>query len=94
MSGTKIQDKASLADQLPVELMELKERLLSQPARIRQELEPLVDEAIEDARFRRQAMLLARDALAQFRLDLTLLRFDLEVTRREREAYRGMTDAD
>ena len=31
-------------------------------------------------------MMLARDALERFRLDLTVLEFDLEVTRREREA--------
>jgi hypothetical protein len=33
-------------------------------------------------------MILARDALERFRLDLTTLEFDLEVTRREREALR------
>ena len=34
-------------------------------------------------------MMLARDALERFRLDLTMLEFDLEVTRREREALRA-----
>ncbi len=94
MSGIKSRDKAPVADHLPVELVELKERLLAQPAEIRAELEPLVDDALEDARFRRQAMMLARDALERFRLDLALLEFDLEATRREREAFRAMVDGD
>ena len=94
MSGKKSQDPARVADPLPVELVELKERLLAQPAGIRAELEPLVDEAIEDARFRRQAMMLARDALAQFRLDLALAEFDLQATRRERERYKAMVESD
>ena len=94
MSRIMCQEKVSAADGLPVELVELKERLLSQPAEIRAELEPLVDDALEDARFRRQAMLLARDALEKFRFDLALLEFDLEATRREREAYRAMVEAD
>ena len=93
MSRIMRQEKV-LADHLPVELVELKERLLTQPAGIRAELEPLVDDALEDARFRQQAMLLARDALERFRLDLALLEFDLEATRREREAYRAMVEAD
>ena len=93
MSRIMRQEKV-LADHLPVELVELKERLLTQPAGIRAELEPLVDDALEDARFRRQAMLLARDALERFRLDLALLEFELEATRREREAYRAMVEAD
>jgi hypothetical protein len=76
-------------DQVPPELVELKQRILAQPPGIRAELEPLVDDAVEDARFRRRAMMLATDALAQFRLDLAALEFDLEVTRREREAHKN-----
>ena len=33
-------------------------------------------------------VLLARDALERFRLDVSMLRFDLEATRREREALK------
>jgi nitric oxide reductase activation protein len=94
MSRIMCQEKAPVSDHLPVELVELKERVLAQPAEIRAELEPLVDDALEDAHFRRQAMLLARDALERFRHDLTLVKFDLEATRREREALRAMVDLD
>ena len=37
-------------------------------------------------------MSLARDALERFRLDLAMLEFDLEVTRRERESLKAMLD--
>jgi hypothetical protein len=92
MSRIMCQKTAPVADQFPVELVELKERVLAQPAEIRAELEPLVDGALQDARFRRHAMLLARDALERFRFELAMLEFDLDATRREREAFRAMVE--
>jgi hypothetical protein len=73
-------------EQVPTELVELKERIQEQPARVRAELEPLIDEVMEHAMFRNRVMLIARDALQQFRLDLSSLRFDLEATRRDRRS--------
>ena len=82
-------ERAVVAPDLgPPELLELKERLRTQSAAVRAELEPLVEDAMEHARFRGRAMRLAQDALARFRLDLAAMEFDLEVTRREREALR------
>ena len=92
MSRTTNQELGSASDRIPVELVELKERIQAQPARIRAELEPLVEDALEHARFRGRAMSLARDALERFRLDLAMLEFDLEVTRRERESLKAMLD--
>jgi hypothetical protein len=71
-----------------VELVALRQRVQSQPAEVRAELEPMVDDALEQARFRGRVLSVARDALEQLRLDLELARFDLEVTRRERESLR------
>ena len=88
MISTTHQDRGPKSEPVPVELIELKERLQSQPSAVRADLEPLVDDALENAKFRGRAMTLARDALERFRLDLTMLEFDLEVTRREREALR------
>jgi hypothetical protein len=48
----------------------------------------MVDEAMEEARFRNRILSVARDALEQLRLDLEMARFDLEATRRERESLR------
>ena len=76
-------------DLVPTELVELKEKVESQPPRVRAELAPLVEEALEHARFRASVVLLARDALERFRLDVSMLKFDLEATRRERETLKA-----
>ena len=55
-------------------------------------LEPLVEEAMEHARFRNRVLTVARDALEQFRLDLEMARFDLDITRREREGLRHLIE--
>ncbi len=73
-------------EHVPTELVELKERIQGQPASVRAELEPLIDEVMEHAKFRSRVMLIARDALQRFRLDLAAARHDLEATRRERSA--------
>jgi hypothetical protein len=77
---------APVRDPLPAELVALKQRIRGQPPSVRAELEPLIDEVMEDALFRQRVIQIARDALLQYRLDLTALRFDLEATRRERAA--------
>ena len=74
------------AEQVPSELLELQERVRSQPWDVRAELEPLIEEVVEHARFRGRVLTVARGALEQFKLDLELARFDLAATRREREA--------
>jgi hypothetical protein len=78
----------SSSETLPAELVALREWVRAQPAEIRAELEPMVDDALEQARFRGRVLSVARDALEQLRLDLELARFDLEATRRERESLR------
>jgi hypothetical protein len=83
------QEKVSATEPVPFELEELRERIQAQPAGVRAELEPLIDEAVEHARFRGRVITLARDALQRFRLDLAMMEFDLEATRREREALRA-----
>lgn len=70
----------------PAELIVLRERIREQPEEVRAELEPLIDEVLEHAQFRGRVLAIARDALERFRLDLTALRFDLEVTKRERDS--------
>jgi hypothetical protein len=92
MISTAHRETEPETEQAPVELVELKERLLAQPPAVRADLEPLVDDALEHAKFRGRAMMLARGALERFRLDLTMLEFDLEVTRREREALRDQLE--
>jgi hypothetical protein len=83
---------APLGEILPVELIQLREWVQAQPEEIRAELEPLVAEVVEEARFRSRVLSVARDALEQMRLDLEMVRFDLDATRREREALRQLIE--
>jgi hypothetical protein len=78
----------SSGEVLPPELLELWDRVQGLPRAVRSELEPLIEEAVEEARFRSRVLCVARDALEQFKLDLDLARFDLDATRRERETLR------
>lgn len=76
---------ATRREATPAELVRLKESLRSVPPAVRAKLEPLVDDALEQAKFRGRAMAVARDGLERLRLELELMRFDLDATRRERE---------
>lgn len=77
-------------DRVPEELLELRERVREQPSAVREALEPLIEDAMEHARFRDRVLVVARGALEQFKLDLELTRFDLDATRREKEALGKM----
>lgn len=77
-------------DAVPSELLELKARIAEMPAEIRAELEPLAEDACEQAKFRSRALSVAKEALERFRLDLAAIEFDLAATRRERESLRRL----
>ncbi len=62
-----------------------KQRILDQPTDVRSELEPLLEDVLEHTVFRNRVMLIARDALERFRLDMAALQFELDATKRERE---------
>jgi hypothetical protein len=79
--------------EIPGELRVLAERVRSLPAEIRRGLEPAVEDAVEQAVYRGRVLTLAREALARFRHDIELIRFDLEQTRAEREALRQRLDS-
>ena len=79
---------AEIADELPRELVELGKRIASLPAGVSRDLEPIYNQVVVSVRRRRRILSLVQDALSQLRLDIKYLMFDLEVTRRERDAYR------
>ena len=81
-----------LREPIPAELLELRERVRALPPELRTDLEPIVAEALEHARFRDRVLAVARDALERLRLDLELARFDLDATRREREDLRRLIE--
>ncbi len=75
-------------EELPRDLVELKERVARLPEPYRQQLEPLVARVVDSTIRRRRILQLVQEALGQLRLDVKYLMFDLEATRRERDAYR------
>lgn len=82
-------ERAKPGSGVPAELFALRERILALPPESRVELEPLIDDVLEQAEFRSRVMAVARDALERYRVDLAATRFDLEATRRERESLRA-----
>lgn len=70
---------------VPSELADLLDRVRDLPPSYREALLPSVAEAIEQARFRSRALVVAAEALERLRLDLELTRFDLDLTRIERQ---------
>ena len=95
MLTTTSADSLPAADPtMPSEWLALLGRVQSLPTPVRRELEPIVAEAMEEAHFRGRVLTIAREALVQLRLDLELVRFDLDATRREREDLRRLLDLD
>jgi len=89
MSSNMANANAEVArESYPSELLALRERIREQPADVRAELEPLIEEVFEHAQFRGRVLEIAREGLERFRLERAALRFDLEVTRRERDTLR------
>lgn len=94
MSTINRPDTAALrVDELPYDLVELKTAIEALPFETRARLEPLVQRVVDSTHRRRKIMNLVQDALSQLRLDMKYLVFDLEATRRERDALRR-TDVD
>ena len=76
-------------DDLPADLVQLVRKIGELPAAERGQLEPLLGRVVDSTRRRRRILSLVQDALGQLRLDMKYLMFDLEATRRERDAYRA-----
>ena len=74
----------SVGSDVPANWWRLKERIQDQPPSVREELEPLIDEVMEHAVFRSRVMLIARDALQRFRVEMAAMQFDLDMTKGER----------
>ena len=77
-----------LEEELPTDLVELLEVVATLPDNHRLRCEPLLSRVVESTRRRRRILHLVQEALSQLRLDMKYLMFDLEATRRERDAYR------
>ena len=78
----------SYANELPTDLVELGNLIAALPDDQRDNLQPVYGRVVESTKRRRRILNLVQDALAQLRLDMKYLVFDLEATRRERDSYR------
>jgi hypothetical protein len=74
--------------ELPQELVDLAALIAELPSPHRNRLLPALDRVVDGARRRRRILTLVQEALGQLRLDMKYLMFDLEATRRERDALR------
>lgn len=79
-------------DELPRELVELGRRIAALPEAHYRELEEPYAQVVDCIRRRRRILNLVQEALAQLRLDVKYLMFDLEVTKEERDALRAHLD--
>lgn len=77
---------------LPLSLRQLGEEIARLPKWHRERLEPVYKRVVDAFKMRTRVMQLAREALEQAKLEITLLRFDNEVTKKENEQLRKQLD--
>ncbi len=76
----------------PSDLISLQRAIDKLPAKHQVEVQFAYDLHAESSRRRRRILNLVQEALAQVRLDMKYLLFDLEATRRERDEARQKTN--
>jgi len=76
------------AEELPKDVSDLAAAVAQLPAEHRSRIETLMFRVIDSTKRRRRILNLVQEALGQLRLDMKYLVFDLEATRRERDALR------
>jgi hypothetical protein len=81
-------------EELPKDVADLAAAVSRLPAEHRSQLEPLMFRVVDSTKRRRRILNLVQEALSQLRLDMKYLVFDLEATRRERDALRQNPEND
>jgi hypothetical protein len=85
-SNSRLQDDG--ANDLPREVIDLAKRIAALPIEYQPALEVAYNRVIDSIRRRRRILVLVQEALAQLRLDIKYLMFDLDATRKERDELR------
>lgn len=83
-----------VTEELPKDVADLAAAIAALPGEHRGKLESLMFRVIDSTKRRRRILNLVQEALSQLRLDMKYLVFDLEATRRERDALRQGFDED
>jgi hypothetical protein len=73
----------------PSELVDLQKVIEALPGPQRLSIQPAFQRVVESTNRRRKILQLVQDSIGQLRLDMKYLVFDLEATRRERDAYQA-----
>lgn len=76
-------------EELPKEFVELGRQIAGLPEPYASKIDTAYRHALEAVGRRRRILTLVQEALSQLRLDVKYLMFDLEVTRRERDALQS-----
>jgi len=77
---------------LPRDILDLATAIESLPPEYRQMIEPALGRVVENTHRRRRILTTIQEAISQLRLDMKYLMFDLEATRRERDALREQSE--
>ncbi|MDA0810655.1 MAG: transcriptional regulator [Planctomycetota bacterium] len=89
-SNTRFPDSGE--NDLPRELVDLARAIAALPDEHQTELEGVYTRVVDSVKRRRRILSLVQEALAQLRLDIKYLMFDLEVTRKERDELKERLD--
>jgi hypothetical protein len=81
-------------EEVPREVLDLVVAINGLPEEQRKTVDAALDRVVDSTKRRRRILALVQDALGQLRLDMKYLAFDLEATRRERDAYRKQIDGE
>ena len=81
------QSTENLLNDTPSELVDLLKVIEMLPPAQRLTIQPTFQRVVESTNRRRKILQLVQDSIGQLRLDMKYLVFDLEATRRERDAY-------
>ena len=73
---------------LPQDVTNLAAAVHTLPIEHRRKLLPLVDRLVDSTKRRRRILSIVSEAVGQLRLDVSYLIFDLDCTRRERDALK------
>ena len=84
----------SKSEKLPKETVDLMAAVAHLPDKHRAEIDPLLRRVVESTRRRKRILSLVQEALSQLQLDMKYLMFDLEATRRERDAFQQQLEGD
>lgn len=94
MSSESRSTAATKNDEMPRDMQELLLAVEALPSEHRGVLQPIAQRVAESTKRRRRILNLVQEALSQLRLDMKYLVFDLEATRRERDAFRKSLEGD